>query len=252
VALGIITKEPADGYHLEVCHSGLLTIVPHVRPVLYKLDDFVPIMNYGSTQSALAVKADAPWKTLKDIADYARKNPGKFTYFGGAVGSPTHLAMEYLAKTEGVQFTMIPFPGGAPAVAALLGGHINGLSGNAFAQARDGSARLVAVQTESRMKNFPHVPTFKESGYDFVNDDIFMVVAPKGTPPALIGRLEEAFRKATEDPAFLQTMARMEILPSYKGSDDLKKFLSDAYARNGKMIQEFKIPKEAEKKEEKK
>jgi tripartite-type tricarboxylate transporter receptor subunit TctC len=248
VALGIAAKEKPDGYHLEVCASGLFTIVPHVRPVSYKLEEFVPIMNYSTAQSAFSVKADAPWQTLKDVVEYAKKNPGKFTYFGGAVGSTTHLAIEFVAKAEGAQFTMVPFQGGAPALAALLGGHIHGHSGNTFRQAREGSARILAVQTEKRLKSFPNIPTFKELGYDFYNDDMFLVVAPRGTPAAIVKKLDEAFKKAMEDPLFIEAITKMELLITYRGPEDLKKYLGEAAIRYGKMVEEFKIPKEEEKK----
>jgi len=247
-ALGIAAKEKPDGYHLEVCHSSLFTIVPHIRPVPYKLEEFVPIMNYSAAQSAFSVKADAPWKTLKEVVEYAKKNPGKFTYFGGAAGSTTHLAMEFVAKAEGVQFTMVPFQGGAPALAALLGGHINGHSGNTFPQAREGSVRLLAVQTEKRIKSFPNIPTFKELGYDFFNDDMFFIVAPRGTPAAIVKKVDDAFRRAMEDPLFIEAITRMELLTIYRSPEDLKRFLDEAYVRNGKMVEEFKIPKEEEKK----
>ena len=248
VALGIAAKEKPDGYNLEVCGSNMLTMIPHIRDLPYKLNNFVPIMSYAAPQSGLAVKADAPWKTLKDVVEYARKNPGKFTYYYGAVGMPTHLAMEIVAKAERVQFTMVPFQGGAPALAALLGGHINGHSGNTFAQAKEGSVRLLAVHTEKRMKNFPDIPTFRELGYDIINDDNLMIVAPMGTPAAIVKKLDDAFKKAVEDPLFIENITRLELLIKYRSSEDLKEFLDEAYVRNGKMIEEFKIPKEEEKK----
>jgi tripartite-type tricarboxylate transporter receptor subunit TctC len=249
VGLGLAVKESPDGYHLDVCHSGLLTMTPHMRALPYKHDDLVPVMAYGMPQSALAVKADSPWKTVKDVVEFAKKNPGKFTYFYGTVGAPTHLAVEYIAKTEGVKVTPVPFAGGGPALAAFLGGHISGFSGSAFMpQARDGSVRILAFYLANRAKEFPNVPTLKELGYNFVNDEIFLVGVPKGTPSAIVKRLEEAFKKAMEDQAFLQTAAKMDILPNYQSGDEVAKYLTSAYARYGKMIDDLNIPKEEEKK----
>jgi tripartite-type tricarboxylate transporter receptor subunit TctC len=245
VGLGLAVKESPDGYHLDVCHSGLLTMTPHMRALPYKHDDLVPVMAYGTPASALAVKADSPWKSVKDIVEFARKNPGKFTYHYGTVGAPTHLAVEYIAKMEGVKFNPVPFAGGAPALAALLGGHISGFSGSAFMpQARDGSVRILAFYAANRIKEFPNVPTLKELGYNFVNDEVFLVGVPKGTPVPIVKKLEEAFKKAMEDQAFLQTMAKMDVLPIYQSGDDVAKYLASAYARYGKMIDDLNIPKE--------
>jgi tripartite-type tricarboxylate transporter receptor subunit TctC len=246
IGLGLAVKESPDGYHLDVCHSGLLTMTPHMRKALpYKHDDLVPVMAYGTPSNGLAVKADSPWKTVKDIVEFSRNNPGKFTYHHGTTGAPTHLAVEVIGKTDGVKFTTVPFAGGGPALAAFLGGHISGFSGSAFLpQVREGAARLLVVYNENRLKEFPNVPTLKELGYNFVNDEVFLISVPKGTPTAIVRRLEEAFKKGMEDPVFLQTAAKMNILTRYQSGDEVQKYLTSAYGRYGKMMEDFNIPKE--------
>jgi tripartite-type tricarboxylate transporter receptor subunit TctC len=250
VALGIVAKEKPDGYYLAGCTSTGLIRIPQFRTVPYKLDDFVSIMHFGAPQTGLVVKADSPFKSLKDLVEYAKKNPGKVTYSSTGVGSPMHLAMEYVGKQEGIQWTHVPYPGSTPALTALLGGHVTAQSGSTewIPQIKAGVVRLLGTHGEKRMKLFPDVPTFRELGYDFINETVFMVAAPKGTPSPIVKKLEEAFHKAMDDPEFIQTMEKMEIEVTYRNSEDTKKYLEEAYARLGKMILELKIPKEPEKK----
>lgn len=250
VALGIVAKEKPDGYYLAGCTSTGLIRIPQFRPVPYKLEDFIPIMHFGAPQTGLVVKADSPWKTLRELVEYAKKNPGKVTYSSTGVGSPMHLAMEYVAKQEGIQWTHVPYPGSTPALTALMGGHVTAQSGSTewIPQVKAGEVRLLATHGEKRMKIFPDVPTFRELGYDFINETVFMAAAPKGTPSPIVKKLEEAFHKVMDDPDFIQAMERMEIEITYRNSEDTKKYLEEAYARLGKMIIELKIPKEPEKK----
>ncbi len=250
VALGITAKEKPDGYSLAGCTSTGLIRIPQFRAVSYRLEDFVPIMHFGAPQTGIVVKADSPFKTLKDLVEYARKNPGKATYSSTGIGSPMHLAMEYVGKQEGIQWTHVPYPGSAPALTALLGGHVTAQSGSTewIPQVKAGAVRLLATHGEKRMKMFPDVPTFRELGYDFINETVFMAAAPKGTPLPIVKKLEEAFHKGMGDPEFIQTMERMEIEITYRNAEDTRKYLEEAYARLGKMIIELKIPKEPEKK----
>jgi len=250
VAMAILSKEKPDGYHLAGCSSTSLIRIPQFREVPYKLEDFVPIMHFGAPPSGLVVRADSPWKTLKEFVEYAKKNPGKVTYSSMGIGSPMHLAMEYIARKEGIQWTHVPYPGSGPAFHALLGGHVTAQSGSSesYPHVKAGTVRLLAIHHEKRFKSFPEVPTFREAGYDFINETVFMFAGPKGIPSSIVKKLDEAFRKGMEDPEFIQTMEKMEIVANYRNSEDLKKYLEEAYVRLGKMIRELKLPKESPKK----
>ena len=250
VALSMVTKEKADGYHLVGCTSTGLVWVPQFQAVPYKLDDFAFIMHYGSPQTGLSVRADSPWTTLKGFVEYAKNNPWKVTYSTTGIGTPMHLAMEFIAKQEGIQWTHIPYRGNGPALTALLGGHVTAQSGGpeVIPHIRAGTIRLLATQGEKRRKNFSNVPTLQELGYDFVSETMFMLTAPKGTPPSIVRKLDEAFRKAMEDMEFIQLMENMEMEITYRNAADTKKFLEEAYTRLGRLIQDLKIPTETEKK----
>ncbi|HUJ89717.1 MAG TPA: tripartite tricarboxylate transporter substrate binding protein [Syntrophorhabdales bacterium] len=250
VGLGLIAKQKPDGYHLGVCSHAGLVFVPHVQTVTYKLDDFVPVMHYGFSPNAIVVRSDSPWRTLKDLIEYARQNPRKVTYGTGGTGSPMHLAMEFIGRQEGIQWTHVPYQGANPAMIALLGGHITAESGSTewMPHVKEGKLRLLAAQGEKRMKAFPDVPTLRELGYDFTTGAYFMFVAPKGTPEAIVGKLDNTLHKAMDDPKFIDLLGKLEIEVSYRNAADLKKYLEESNARLEKLFSENKIPRLQEKK----
>lgn len=250
VALGIVAKERPDGYHLVNVTTATFALIPQFRTVSYKLDDFVPILYFGAMQTGLVVRADSPWKTMKEFVEYAKKNPGRVTYGTAGVGLVSHLAMEFIAKEEGIQWTHVPYPGMAPAMTALLGGHVTAASGDqSFTPfVREGTLRLLAIHGEHRLKDFPNVPTFIDLGYDFKGDNMFIVAAPKGTPSSIISKLDDAFHKGMNDPEFVQMMEKLGYEVIYRNSADTRKYLEDAYARFGKLVTELKLPREVEKK----
>lgn len=250
VALGQVAKKRPDGYDLTSCTSTGLIRIPQLRAVPYSLEDFIPVMHFTAVQSGLVVKSDSPFKTLKDLVEYARKNPGKVTYATSGAGSPMHMAMEYIADKEGIQWTHVPQTGGAPGLTAVLGGHVTSMSDSTewLPHVKEGTLRLLATHGERRMKRFPNVPTLRDLGYDFINETVFMVAAPRGTPALIVKKLDESFHKGMDDPAFIQTIANLEFDVAYRNAEDTKKYLEDAYLRFAQMIKKLNIQKEPEKK----
>jgi tripartite-type tricarboxylate transporter receptor subunit TctC len=250
VALGVGANEKPDGYHLQATTSVALVQLPQLRPVPYKHGDFVPIIQFAVPISGTVVKADSPWKTFKEFVDYAKKNPGKVTYGTTGVGSQMHMAMEYVAKQEGIQWIHVPYTGSAASMTAILGGHIVAQGGDPawIPHIKEGSLRLLCIHGEKRMTEFPDVPTLPELGYGYVAIARFIIVAPRQTPKPILDKLEEAFKKAANEPEFRQTATKFNYELSYRGSVETKKFLEEAYGIAGKMIAELNIPKEGEKK----
>jgi tripartite-type tricarboxylate transporter receptor subunit TctC len=249
VALAQVATKKPDGYEITSCTSTGLIRIPQLRGVPYGPNDFIPVMHYAAVESGVVVKSDAPYKTFKDLVEFAKKNPGKVTYATSGAGSPMHMAMEFVAMKEGLKWTHVPQTGGAPGLAAVLGGHVTAMSDSTewLPHVKEGSLRLLATHGEKRMKSFPNVPTFRDLGYDFINETVFMIAAPKGTPAPVIKKLDESFHKAMDDPQFVQTIANIEFAVSYRNSADTKKYLDDAYARFGEMIKKLGIQKEAAK-----
>jgi tripartite-type tricarboxylate transporter receptor subunit TctC len=246
VATGIVAKKPADGYTILGGASSGLVRLPHLQNVPYKYEDFAPIMHFATPAlTPVVVKSTSPWKTFKELVEYAKKNPGKVTYSTLGVGSPMHMAMEYVAKQEKITWTHIPFPGAMPAFTALLGDNVavNIGAGESVPYIKDGTVRILANLSEKRVKAWPDVPTLRELGYDFYNESVFMFSAPKDTPKYIIEKLQNAFHKVMDDPEFASIMTKVEFDATYRNAADLKKYLDDANIRLGRMVKEMKLEK---------
>lgn len=212
VAAGVIAREKPDGYHL-ICTSGSVMVrVPLFRTVSCKLDDFVPIMQYGLPADGIVVRSDSPFKTLNDLVQYARENPGKVTYATFGTGDAFHMGMEFIAKQEGIQWKHVPSVMG-DATLLLLGNNVTAIAHGAtfIPHVRAGSLRLLATLGEKRTKAFPDAPTLKELGYDYVNDTVLFFAAPKATPTPIVKKLDGALRKALDDPKFVKYMEDMNM-----------------------------------------
>ena len=246
VALGQVAKKAPDGYTISACTSTGLIRIPQLRAVPYEPSDFIPVMHYAAVESGVVVKADSPYKTFKDLIEYARKNPGKVNYATSGAGSPMHMAMEFVAEKEKIQWIHVPYAGGAPGLAAVLGGHVTAMSDSTewLPHVKEGSLRLLVTHGEKRMKAFPNVPTLRDLGYDFINETVFMFAAPKGTPMAAVNKLDESLHKAMDDPEFIKTIAAIEFAVAYRNSKDTQAYLDDAYNRFGEMIKKLGIKKE--------
>jgi tripartite-type tricarboxylate transporter receptor subunit TctC len=189
------------------------------------------------------VLADAPWKTLKEFIDYARKNPGTITVGNSGAGGGVHLIAVAFERAVGVRFNHIPFAGGGPSVTALLGGHINAVSVSppeGIGHVKAGKLRIIALFSDKRMADFPDVPTVREQGIDFAMSQWRGLAAPKGTPPEIIKVLHDAFRKGMEDPAFVKSAESMSVALSYLGPADFGKLMAADDERYAKLVAELK------------
>jgi tripartite-type tricarboxylate transporter receptor subunit TctC len=245
IAMDLLSKAKPDGYTLVSCPQTPIVEIPHVRKMSYKLEQFLPVMQFAEPYGGLVVQKESPFNSLKDLVEYARKNPGKVTYTTSGTLTPWHLAMMYVGKQENVQWTVIPVPGGDPNM-PLLGGHVTAFTAaSSWKRYIDqGKFKLLAVYTEKRLPAFPDVPTLKELGYDYVVETDYVIYAPAGTPAPVVKKLDEAFKKAMDDPEFVAYTKQAEIPAIYKNSADTKKALERMNLRFEKLTVDFKIPKE--------
>ncbi len=248
LALANIAHAKPDGYTLCQAASTGIVRAPQMQKVTYKpLKSFTPIMAYvGAHNSGLVVRTEAPWKTMKEFLDFAKQNPGKIKYGTPGVGSAPHHAMEFLAHKEGIRWVHVPYTGSAPAMTAVLGGHIDagsvGPEWVPFAQA--GKFRVLGTHEYKRSAAFPDIPTFKELGFDFVNETVFSVFGPAGLPPDIVSKLETAFTKGMETPQFKSVMEKLNLIPAYYNSKDYDLFLKDLWVKIEKSLKETGLIKE--------
>ncbi|HWL82320.1 MAG TPA: tripartite tricarboxylate transporter substrate binding protein [Roseomonas sp.] len=217
VGLSEIMAARPDGYKLGL-GTVELTMLPHMGLVSFKADDFLPVARLNADPSAVTVKVDAPWKTLQEYLDYAKANPGKVRVGNSGTGGIWHLATEALADKTGVKFNSIPYDGAAPAVTALLGGHIEAVGvspAEVSAQVAAGQLRILGVMADERLTAFPEVPTFKESGVDITVGTWRGIFAQKRTPDDVVQILRTASRETANEPGFKETLKKMNLNWAY-------------------------------------
>ncbi len=244
LVLGRVKAEKADGYTIFNAPTANFTRIPHLQAVPYDpLKDFTFIMQFALYQYGLVVKADAPWKTFEEFIDYAKKNPQKVNYATSGLGTGQHLAMEYMARKEKIQWNHVPFPGGVQAVTALLGGHVQAVSQTTEwkEHVSAGSLRLLVVWASQRMKAFPNVPTLKEKGYPFAVHSALSFMGPAGMPKPAVEKLQNAFAKAMESKAFLDVLDKFDMPPAYLSSEALTKFIHEDYNETGELIKSLNM-----------
>ncbi len=245
VAMELLSKAKPDGYALVSCPQTPLVEIPHMRKIPYKFNQFQPVMQFAEPYGGLVVQKDAPFNSLKDLVEYARKNPGKVTYSTSGSLTPWHLAMVYVGKQENIQWTAVPVPGGDPNM-PLLGGHVTAFTAaSSWKRYIDqGKFKLLVIYSEKRLKEFPDVPTLLELGYNYVVNAHYYISAPAGTPAPVVKKLDEAFRKAMDDSEFTAYMKKANLTVAYKNAADIKKALEQMSKQFEKTIIDLKIPKE--------
>jgi len=231
-----------DGYTLTSAITPL-TILPHQVKTAFTYQSFDPVINVVRDPGMFLVRSDAPWKSLKEFLDYAKKNPDMITVGNSGAGGGVHLIALAFEKTAGVKFNHIPFSGGGPSITALLGGHINAVTVSppeGIEHVKAGKLKIIALFAEKRFELFPDVPTVKEQGIDFVMGQWRGLAAPKGTPPDVIKKLHDAFKKGTEDSVFMKNAKDMVVNISYLGPEAFGKLMARDNEFYGKLIMEIK------------
>ncbi len=208
----VINAKP-DGYKLAVLTVELLTL-PHLGLAKFKYDDFQPIAQLNADPAAITVKADAPWNTIEEFLADAKKKPEEVRVGNSGNGSIWHLAAAALEDKTGTRFNHIPFQGAAPAVLALLGGHIEAVAvspAEVTTHVQSGKLKTLMVMADKRVKGFEKVPTAKEKGIDVAIGTWRGLGAPKNTPPEVMARLREITAKTAAEPLMHEVMDKQNL-----------------------------------------
>jgi tripartite-type tricarboxylate transporter receptor subunit TctC len=195
--------------------------VPHMQKVDWDpLSDFTYIIGLAGYTFGVVVRSDSPFKTFRDLIDYARANPGGLSYATPGTGTSLHLAMEEIGAKAGVQFLHVPFKGYADGATALMGGHVMvQVDSTGWARQVDaGAQRLLATLGDKRTRW--NAPTVKELGIDTVSNSPFGLVGPKGMPPQVVKVLHDAFKAALDDPEHHKVLQLLDQSYWYQSSAD--------------------------------
>ena len=226
-----LAKSRPDGYALAQLPISVFRI-PHMQKVQFDtLNDFTWIICLTGYTFGLVVRSDSSIKSLKDLIDYARANPDRFSYASPGTGSSPHVVMEQLSQRAEVKLLHIPFKGVADGMQALLGGHVMSLTDStAWAPHVDaGTFRLLATCGSKRTKRWSNVATLSELGYPIVMDSPFGVCGPKGMDSTVVKTLHDAFRNALDDPAVQATLDKYDQPVIYLGAADYTRYARETF-----------------------
>ena len=217
---GEAAKAEADGNTLLMGHIGTLAVNPAIYPKLAydPIKSFVPVAWVARVPNVLVVPAASKARSFKDFIDMARANPGRMSFSSGGNGSAAHITFEYLKLRAKIFLLHIPYRGTAPSVTDLIAGQVDATFTGAPAvlpHVRSGRLRALAVSSAQRLPQLPDVPTVAESGFaGFEADQWYGVVAPAGTPPAVVARLNAEINKALTLPEVAQQLAVEGAVPT--------------------------------------
>jgi tripartite-type tricarboxylate transporter receptor subunit TctC len=239
-----LNSTKGDGYTIMGINLPHIIVKPMQKEVGFKTDEITGVYMFHYTPDALVVRADSEFKTLQDVIDYAKANPGKLTLSGSGKGTANHLAQIQFDDMADIKTTYVAFKGTGKAVAALLGDQVKAEWGYTSVGAKhEGKVRLLAVAMEERHPKFPDVPTFKELGFDLVSGAYRGIAVPKSTPEEIRLKLSKMIADINADPEFRKRMENdgMALLDvDYAGMQafmDEKKAVYGKAARDAGVVQ---------------
>ncbi len=246
IAIRQLIDSPPDGYTVMLVANGLTA-----NPLLYTQQPFdpntdvVPISLVARLPVVIAANAKSELSTLQKVVEASKARPGSVNYGSPGSGSTPHLAVELFARGAGIQLTHIPYKGGKPAITDVLGGQLPLVAVNAvevLPLVKDGKLRVLAALSAQRVSTLPDAPTIAESGYPGFEASVWHAfIAPKGTPPAIVARLNAEIHKALADPEVKERLAALGAEVSPGTPQELATLVRTEHERYGKLIREANI-----------
>lgn len=238
-----MTGDKADGYTISTVLTPKTQLNQYInKSAGYKMADFVGIANIVFDPGMLVVAPDSPFKTYKDLIDYAKANPGKVKMAHSGDGGDDWFNAVMIEKLAGVKFNLVPFTGDGPAWQAAAGKNVDVNTNNVStvaAQVKGGKLRALAVYNDQRIADFPDVPTLKELGINFSEGSYRGFIAPKDTPKEFVDILANALEQVTKDSEFIKATKAATMEVKFLKGDAFKQFLDAQNTQLGKVVNEM-------------
>lgn len=243
IGLSRAAKSTPDGYTISIGASATLVVAPHTNPDLpyNPLKDFVPIALLSRVPSVITVNAAGSVKSLQELVLFAKSNPGKLNFTSSGTGSLGHLTGEMLRMAAGIDIVHVPYKGSAASLNALLAGDIHFAIGalvEPMALIRAGRLRPLAVSHGQRSPLAPDIPSLAELGYPVLGPAWFGLVAPAGTPPAIVQGLAKEIQRLNALEAMKRFLTNQGAEPGDLGPEAFREFIAAEYARYGRVVRD--------------
>lgn len=230
-AMSYVVEKKGDANTIAVFTGNWLTNPLMRQEAKYTVKDMTPVARLVLEPAVIAVKGDAPYKTLRDFIEASKANPGKLKQSGGSITSRDNVVRQLLMKNSGANWAFISFPGGGERIAALLGGHVDMMviePQEAGEHIRSGSMRVLAQVSDKRLSGFPNVPTLKEAGYELPNiPQVRGIIAPPGIPAEAVAYYEDLFARIAKTGAWKKYLEENQFEDGYQKSAELAKFFDE-------------------------
>ena len=249
IGAAFVAKSPPDGYTLLHCNIAPNAISPSMfEKVPYEHRDFAPITRIGMPPNVITVHPSVPFKSIKELAAYAKSNPGKLSYSSGLVGTSPQLAMEWLKLRMKFDIVSIPYRNAAQGTSDVIAGQLPINITNfpfAIAPVQSGRLRAIAITSAKRQAQLPNVPTVQESGVpDFEVNSWYGVCAPAGTPVALLDKLNADLHAVLRIPEIEQRLTDLGMPPAPTSREEFDQFMRAEITRWAQVIRDARIPKQ--------
>jgi tripartite-type tricarboxylate transporter receptor subunit TctC len=239
-----VKKQKPDGYSI-IWNSNSISTNYHSGILQFDYTAFDPVAQVSVETPVIVVRADAPWKTLQELVDYAKSNPDKVRIGNSGVGSHTHFASSALFITGGAKVVDVPF-GEGQAVVNLLGSRVEGivqLPAAVLAHVKSGDLRVLAALGSKRDPILPDVPTATELGFPVALDMWRGIAVPKGVPHAVVVRLQESIKRTVESASFKEAGKAIGFVPAYLPADDFGKLIERDDAKLARVMADLGLKK---------
>ncbi len=242
LSIAYLSRQAPDGYSIAALSTGAVLNQFLNKSITYDVQkDIQPIAMVAQYQVGLLVRADSPWKSLEDVIKAAKSKPKSVAYSTAGVGTPQHLTMVRLGQAVAADWVHAPYKSGPEAITALLRGDVELMAQTAewVPYVRDNRLRLLSVFTEKRIADFPDAPTLVESGYNLVAPSILGVVGPKGMDPAVVKKIDLAFKRAIDTEQFRNCADQFGLKTDYKSAGEFTAYIKNTIDEWSPLIRTF-------------
>jgi len=240
-----VSSASNDGYTLLIANTTTLSLNPSLRSDLtYSVSDFEPIALVAKIPIGFAVRADLPAYSIDEFRAFALESGEELTYGSAGTGSNSQMVTALMNRELGIEMLEIPYQGTSPALVDLVGGHVDGLvdaMGTLAPMHHAGQIRILGNFDTERNPAVPEVPTFIEQGYDIAAFTWNAVVAPAGTPPEVVERLNAALEEVVNDPGFRQRLVEVGFSPMFSTPEELSAYIVEEATRWQNLIDEMDL-----------